>query len=124
MAATRIQFCPKRIGFVERDRFLGLIMRSENVHRFTRREHATAHVALLTRMVPGPKNFFEHLGPILHRLFIHHEDDMLNDRWSDAFVGQGKSNGSIAAIELKDWPYRRAHLLALHVGGVTGNTHS
>src|SRR4029453_12706015 len=69
-AATLIQFCPKRIGFVEWDRVLGLIMRSEHVHRFTRREHATTHVALLTRMVSGPKNFFEHLGPILHRLII------------------------------------------------------
>src|SRR5262249_33473032 len=123
-AATRIQFCPQRIGSVEGDRGLGLIMRSENVCRFTRREHATAHVALLTWMISGPKNFFEHLGPILHRLIIHLENNMLNDCWSDAFVGKGKSNRSIAAVELEDRPYRRAHLLALHVGGVTGDTHS
>ena len=31
----RIQFCPKRIGFVERDRLLAFVMRSEYVHRFT-----------------------------------------------------------------------------------------
>ena len=32
--------------------------------------------------------------------------------------------GRVAAVEFKDWLYRRAHLLALHVCGVTGNTHS
>ena len=87
-AATCIQFCPKWIGFVERDRIVRLIVRGENVRRFTRREHTTAHVALLTRMISGPENFFEHLGPILHGLIIHLHDHMLNDRWSDAFVGQ------------------------------------
>ena len=49
---------------------------------------------------------------------------MLNDCWSDAFVGEGESNRPIAAIELENWPDRRPHLLALHVGGVTSNTHS
>ena len=82
----------------------------------------TAHVARLTRMVSGPKNFFEHLDPILHRLIIHLQDHMLNDRWSDAFVGQGKMNRPIAAVELEDRPDRSAHLLALHVSGVTRNT--
>jgi hypothetical protein len=46
---------------------------------------------------------------------------MLDDRWSDAFVGQGKSNGPIATIELENRPDRSAHLLALHVSRVTGN---
>ena len=75
VTATRIQFCPKRIGFVEWDRVLGLIMRSETVHRFTRREHATAHVALLTRMVSRSQYFLEGLLPIPHRLaiYLHNE---------------------------------------------------
>jgi len=124
VAATRIQFCPKRIGFVKRDRVLGRIMRSEYIHRLTRREYTTAHVALLTRVVSRPKNFFEHLGPILYRPIIHLQNDMLNDCWSDAFIGEGKSNRTITAIELQDWPDRRAHLLSLHEGGITGNTHS
>src|SRR5437762_3977884 len=123
-AATRIQFCPKGVGFVERDWVLGVIMRSEHVHRFTRCEHTTAHVALLTRMVPGSENFFEHLGPVLHWLIVHFYADMFNDRWSDAFVGEGKSNRPIAAIEFQNWPDRSAHLLALHISGVTGNTQS
>jgi hypothetical protein len=38
-------------------------------------------------------------------------------------IRQSKMNvGRIAAVELKDWPDRGPHLLALHVGGVTGNT--
>src|SRR5207244_3307717 len=90
--AIRIQFCPERIGFVERNRILGVIMRSENVHRFTRRKYTTAHVAFLPRMVSGPKNFFEHLSPILHRLIIHLHNDMLNDRRTDALVGEGELN--------------------------------
>jgi hypothetical protein len=30
----------------------------------------------------------------------------------------------VAAVEFEDWPYRRTHLLALHVRSVTGNTQS
>ena len=124
MAAPGIQFCPERIGFVERDWVLRLIMRREHADRFTRREYATSHVALLTRMVSGAKNFFEHLGPILHRLTIYLQNDMLNDCRTDALVSEGETNRPIAAVEFKYWPHRCAHLLALHVGGVTGNTHS
>src|SRR4030095_11615921 len=123
-ATASIQFCPERIGFVEHDRILSLIMRSEHVHRLTRSKHAIAHVALLARMVSGSKNFFEHLGPIPYRLTIHLQNDMLNNCWSDAFVGEGKSNGTIAAIEFENWPDGRPHLLPLHVSGVTGNAHS
>jgi len=75
-------------------------------------------------MVSGPKNFFEHLGPILHRLIIHLHADMLNDRWSDAFVGESKLNRPIAAVEFEDGPHRCTDLLALHVGGISGNTQS
>src|SRR5215211_4432001 len=49
---------------------------------------------------------------------------MLNDCWSDAFVSQGKMNRPIATVEFEDRPDRRAHLLTLHVGSVTGNTQS
>src|SRR5437867_791975 len=122
--AALVQFHPKRIGFVERDRIIRVIVRNENVHRFTRREHTTAHVALLTRMISRPKNFFEHLGPILRGLIIHLHDRMPNDRWSDAFVGEGKMNRPIAALEFQDGPDRGTHLLALHVSGVSRNRHS
>src|SRR5437763_15478783 len=49
---------------------------------------------------------------------------MLDDRWSAAFVGEGKMNRPIAAVEFEDGPDRCAHLLALHVSGVTRNTQS
>jgi hypothetical protein len=32
--------------------------------------------------------------------------------------------GRIAAVEFKNGPHRRTYLLALHVGGVSGNTQS
>src|SRR5439155_5553118 len=37
------------------------------------------------------------------------------------FVGQGKSNGPVAGVEFENGPDGGAHLLALHVSGVTGN---
>ena len=44
---------------------------------------------------------------------------------ANPFVRNAKVNiWPIAAVELEDWPYRRAHLLALHVRGVPGNTQS
>src|SRR5438876_3867529 len=50
---------------------------------------------------------------------------MTYNRRADSFVRNGKVNvGTVAAVELQDWPYRRTHLLTLHVGGVTGNTES
>ena len=39
-------------------------------------------------------------------------------------VGEGKVNGRIAAIEFEDGPHRGTHLLALHVGDISGNTQS
>jgi hypothetical protein len=57
-------------------------------------------------------------------LIIHLRDHMLDDGWSDAFVGEGKMNRPIAAVEFEDWSHNGAHLLALHVGSVTGNTQS
>ena len=84
----------------------------------------TFHVALLTRMFARSKNFFQHLSPIPYWLIIHSYNHITNDRRSDAFVGEGELNWPIAAAELEDRPHRRAHLLALHVSGVTGNTQS
>ena len=50
---------------------------------------------------------------------------MPDNRRSDPFVGQGKVNvGRIAAVEFEDGPDRRAHLLALHVSGISGNAQS
>ena len=71
------------------------------------------------------EQYLQRFPPILHRLVIHVHDNVANDRRTDPFVGEGKVNvGRIAAVEFEDWPHRRAHLLALHVGGVTGNTQS
>jgi hypothetical protein len=50
---------------------------------------------------------------------------MPDNRRSDPFVGEGKVNvGRIAAVEFEDGPHRGTHLLALHVGGVTGHAQS
>lgn len=84
----------------------------------------TAHVALLALMFSRSKNFFEHFIPIPYRLTIYFYNHMLYDRRSNTFVGQGELNRAVAGIEFKDWPDRRANLLALHVGGVTGDAQS
>src|SRR5689334_21649125 len=110
-----MQFLPEGIRFVESDRILRVIMRSKNVQRFTRREHAPAHVGFLTRMISRSKDFFEHLSRALYRLLMHLHHDMFHDRWSDAFIGESKSNRPIAVIEFENRPDRSAHLLALHV---------
>jgi hypothetical protein len=71
------------------------------------------------------QHFVERLLPIFYRLIVHFHNDMPDNRRSDSFVGHGKVNGgAVAAIELENWPHRRAHLLALHVSGVTGNAKS
>src|SRR6266542_6932145 len=49
---------------------------------------------------------------------------MPDNRRSGPFVGEVKMNGPIAAVEFEDWPHSGAHLLALHVGSITGNTQS
>ena len=64
------QFHPERIGFIEGERVVRVIMRSEYVQRFARRENMTVHVALFGRMKSGAKKFFQHFSPILHRLTI------------------------------------------------------
>src|SRR4026208_730331 len=80
------------------------------------------HVALRKQMLPRSEYFLECLLPIPHRLPIYHYDDMPDNRRAYPFVGEGKVNGPIAAVEFEDWPYRGTHLLALHVGGIRGNT--
>jgi len=74
-------------------------------------------------MLSRAHQLVEHLWPILNWLAIHFHDDMPNDRGADPFVRNGKVNvRAIAAVEFEDWPYRRAHLLALNVGGIRGDT--
>jgi hypothetical protein len=91
----------------------------------TRGEHIAPHVALRTQMLPRSQYFLEGLPPIPHRLAVYLYNDMPDNRRSDPFVGEGKVNvGRIAAVEFEDWPHRRAHLLALHVGGVPRNAQS
>src|SRR5436309_11127339 len=76
-------------------------------------------------MLPRSGQLVEHLIPILHWLAIQFHNHMPYNRRADSFVRNGKVNvGTVAAVELQDWPYRRTHLLTLHVGGVTGNTES
>jgi hypothetical protein len=85
----------------------------------------TADVAFRTPMLTRYEQFLEHLIPILHRLVIHFDNDMPDDRRANPFVREAKMNvGRVAAVEFEDWLYRRAHLLALPVGGIAGNTHS
>src|SRR5207248_8584067 len=76
-------------------------------------------------MLPRSSQLVEHLIPILHWMAIQFHNHMPYNRRADSFVRNGKVNvGTVAAVELQDWPYRRTHLLTLHVGGVTGNTES
>src|SRR4030095_14464003 len=70
-APIPVQFHPERIGFIEDERVVRVIMRSEYVQRFARRENMTVHVALFARMKSGAKKFFQHFSPILHRLTTH-----------------------------------------------------
>ena len=71
------------------------------------------------------EQYLQRFPPILHRLAIYLYNDMPDYRRTDPFVGEGKVNvGRIAAVEIEDWPHRRPHLLALHVGGISGNTQS
>ena len=120
-----IQLHPERVRFVEIERIIFGIAGSENVHRFTRGEHMTTHVALRTQMLPRSQYSPECLLPIPHRLAIHPYNDMPDNRRPDPFVGEGKVNvGRIAAVEFEDGPHRGTHLLALHVGGVTGHAQS
>jgi hypothetical protein len=122
--AVLIHLNPERVGSVVSDIVTVGILWGEHGSRFIRREHMAAHVALGIAMLFWAHQFVENLNPILHGLIIHLQDHMLNDRWSDAFVGEGKMNRPIAAVEFEDGPDRCAHLLALHVGGVTRNTQS
>src|SRR4030095_8699300 len=83
------------------------------------------HVALRKQMFPRSEYFLECLLPIPHRLPIYHYNDMPDNRRPDPFVGEGIVNvGRIAAVEFEDGPHRGTHLLALHVGGISGNTQS
>ena len=84
-----------------------------------------AHVALGAVILARSQQFLEYLSPILHRLVVYLYDNIFDDGWADSFVSQGKMNvGSIAGLVLEDRPDRRAHLLALHPSGITGNTQS
>src|SRR4029453_1240468 len=76
-------------------------------------------------MLTRSEQFLHRFTPIFYRLIIHFYYDMPDQRRTDTFVGKRKMNvGRVAAVELEDWPYRCAHLLALHVSGVSSNAHS
>src|SRR5437899_3447358 len=51
-SAVLIHFDPEWIGFVKGDRVAVGIARSKHLHRFTRREHMIAYVALGIAMLP------------------------------------------------------------------------
>jgi hypothetical protein len=123
--AFLIHLHPEWIRFVEIERIIFGIVRSEDGSRFTRGEHMASHVALRTHMLPRSQYFLEGLPPIPHRLAIDPYNDMPDNRRSDPFVSEGKVDvGRIAAVEFEDGPHSGTHLLALHVGGVTRNTQS
>jgi len=83
----------------------------------------TTHIALRKQMLPRSQYSPKCLLPIPHLLAIYPYNDMPDNRRPDPFVGEGKVNvGRIAAVEFEDRPYRGTHLLALHVGGISGNT--
>jgi len=85
----------------------------------------TTHIALRKQMLPRSQYSPKCLLPIPHLLAIYPYNDMPDNRRPDPFIGEGKVNvGRIAAIEFEDRPYRGTHLLALHVGGISGNTQS
>ena len=76
-------------------------------------------------MLTWSEQFLHRFTPIFYRLIIHLYYDMSDQRRTDTFVSKRKMNvGRITAVEFEDWPHRRAHLLALHVGSVSGNTQS
>ena len=80
------------------------------------------HVALRSQ-IPRSQYSLDCFPPIPYRLAIYHYNDMPDNRRTDSFVGEGKVNvGRIAAVEFENGPDRGTHLLALHVGGVSGNT--
>lgn len=66
-----IQLHPERIRFVEIERIIFGIARSEDGHRFTRGEDMTTHVALRTQMLPRSQYSLKRLLPIPDRLPIH-----------------------------------------------------
>src|SRR5205085_3010717 len=69
--AVLVHLHPKRIGLVETEGLPLGIERGEDNHRFARREHTTAHVALGSVMFPRSEYSLERLPPIFHRLAIH-----------------------------------------------------
>src|SRR5437762_13914627 len=76
-------------------------------------------------MLPRSGQLVEHLIPILPWLAIQFHNHMPYNRRADSFVRNGKVTvGTVAAVELQDWPYRRTHLLTPHVGGATRNAAS
>jgi len=120
-----IHLHPERVRFVEIEQIIFGIARSEDGHRFTRGEHMTPHVALRQQMLPRSQYSPERLLPIPDRLTIHLHNDMPDNRRSDPFVSESKVNvGRIAGVEFQDGPHRGTHLLALHVGGISGHAQS
>jgi len=93
--------------------------------RFACGKRMKTHVALQKQMLPRSEYPPECLLPIPHGLPIYHYNDMLDNRRPYPFLGEGIVNvGRIAAVEFKNGPHCGTHLLALHVGGVSGNTQS
>jgi hypothetical protein len=123
--AVLIHLHPQGVRSVVIEGLIVGIVRSEHGPRFTRGEDITVHVTLGHQMLARSKDFLKRLAPVPHWLTVYLHDDMPDQRWSDSLVGQSKVDvGRVAAVEFEDWPNRCAHLLALHVGGVTRNTQS
>src|SRR5437764_15292293 len=66
--AFLIHLHPERVRFVEIERIIFGIARSEDSPRFARGEHIAIHVALRTKMLPRSQYFLHDLVPITHTL--------------------------------------------------------
>lgn len=79
---------------------------------------ATFREPVLTRA----EDFPEHFAPVLDRLTIYFHDNLSNKCRSDTLVSESEVNvGRVTAVEFENRPDCGAHLLALHISGVTGN---
>jgi len=67
-----------------------------------------------------PEEIAHRSRPIGGRIPIHRDDDVPDQRRSDAFVREPELGLVVRAV-LQDWPDLRADLLALHVRRIRGH---
>ena len=122
--ALRVHLYPGRIGLVEVEWIVGGIARSEDSHRFPRGQDATIHVALRVVRRARAEKLIVHFTPIPDWVVIDLDNNLSYDRGADSLIRQAQLDRTIATVELENRPDGRAHLLALHVCRIGGNTQS